>query len=188
VDVTRILENDHRTVEALFEKIEKTEGDDRLPFIDELANALRGHMKLEEEVLYPAMRQVTGAETVEEGFKEHELARKGVQDVLRLAPDDPGFGAALDSVRAGISHHVDEEEREVFPELRSQGGKVLDDIATPFMQRRLELGLPMEADALAAASTKDELLKEAADIEGASSMTKDELASALAQQMSGPPA
>jgi hypothetical protein len=58
-------------------------------------------------------------------------------------------------------------------------------MATPFMKKRLELGLPMGADALAAASSKDELLAEAksAGVEGASGMTKAQLADALAQVM-----
>jgi len=43
----------------------------------------------------------------------------------------------------------------------------------------------MEADALAAASTKDELVAEAksAGVDGAASMTKNELATALADKM-----
>ena len=54
------------------------------------------------------------------------------------------------------------------------------------MQRRLELGLPMVASALEAASTKDELVAEAkaAAVEGAASMTKAELAKALVAKMS----
>jgi hypothetical protein len=50
----------------------------------------------------------------------------------------------------------------------------------------MELGLPMEATAISAASTKNELLDEAAKagIEITSSMTKDELAEALASSMS----
>jgi hypothetical protein len=81
---------------------------------------------------------------------------------------------------------VKEEEGEVFPKLRSKGQSLLDEIANPFMQTRVSLGLPMEAPALAAASTKDELLSEAANagIEGRSSMTKDELAEALVAVMS----
>jgi hemerythrin-like domain-containing protein len=185
MDVTKILEKDHRTVESLFERISKAEGDARTPLIDELATSLRGHMELEEQTLYPAMQPVTGGEAVEEGEKEHELARKMLQDVLDLAPDEPGFGAALDALKGGIEHHVDEEEGEVFPELRSKGEQVLAEIATPFMAKRLDLGLPMDADALAAAATKEELAAEAeaAGIEGAGSMKKDELAKALAGTM-----
>jgi hemerythrin superfamily protein len=185
MDVTKVLESDHRQVEELFAKIERAEGTKRQPFIDELVGSLRGHMKLEEQVVYPMMEPVVGREAVQEGTTEHELGRKGLEDVVRLAPDEPGFGAALDSVKAGITHHVKEEEGEIFPKLRKQGAKVLAEMATPFMKKRLELGLPMGADALAAASSKEELLAEAksAGVDGASSMTKAQLADALAEVM-----
>src|SRR3954451_11653457 len=149
MDVTRILEADHRHVEDLFDRIEKAKGADRQPLVDELATALRAHMELEETVLYPAMAPVTDQEAVKEANTEHALGRKSLEDVLRLAPDEPGFGAALDATKAGIAHHVDEEENEVFTELRKDGQSVLDQIATPFMQKRLELGVPMVATALA---------------------------------------
>jgi hemerythrin superfamily protein len=186
VDVTRILEADHRDVEALFRKIDRAEGAERTPFIDELASSLRAHMALEETVVYPAIKPVVGGEPVQEGETEHDLARKSLEEVLALAPDEPGFGAALESLKAGIEHHVTEEEDDLFPEVRTNGAKVLEELATPFMTKRLELGLPMTAPALSAASTKDELLAEAtsAGIDGASSMKKDELAKALADTMS----
>jgi hemerythrin superfamily protein len=185
MDVTKLLEADHRTVEQLFDKIEKADGDERTPLIDELTTALRAHMELEEAVVYPAMEPVTGHENVVEGNVEHDLARKGLEDVVRLGPDEPGFGAALDAVKAGIKHHVDEEEDDVFPKLRRDGKKVLDAMAAPFMKKRAELGLPTTADALADAASKDELLEEAktAGIDGAASMTKDDLAKALAVNM-----
>jgi iron-sulfur cluster repair protein YtfE (RIC family) len=186
MDVTRILEADHRRVEDLFDRIEKAKGPDRQPLIDELASALQAHMALEESVLYPAMEPVTGKEALQEANTEHELGRKTLDDVLRLAPDEPGFGAALDATKAGISHHVDEEENEVFTKLRKEGLSVLEQIATPFMQKRIELGMPVDAAALAAASSKDELVAEAttAGVDGASSMTKAELADALVVKMS----
>jgi iron-sulfur cluster repair protein YtfE (RIC family) len=186
MDVTRILEADHRTVEQLFTKISRAEGPDRGPLIDELATSLRGHMELEERVVYPAMEPVVGEEPVTEGENEHDLGRKLLDELLQLAPDGPGFGGALDALQAAIEHHVEEEEGEVFPTLRRDGSDTLAEMATPFMKERLDLGLPMEAEALAASSTKDELLAEAkaANVEGAASMTKEELAGALADQMS----
>jgi hemerythrin superfamily protein len=186
MDVTKILEADHRKVEALFDQIEDADGAARQPSIDELVASLRGHMALEESVVYPAMEPVTGEEAVEEGNKEHELARDGLAQMIELAPDEPGFGAALDSVKAGIAHHVQEEEDEIFPKLRKDGSTVLEDMATPFMQKRVELGMPVEADALAAASSKRELVDEAksAGVDDAASMTKAQLTEALAAKMS----
>jgi hemerythrin superfamily protein len=185
MDPTKLLEADHRTVESLFEQIKKAKGEARMPLIDELATSVRGHMELEEQVLYPVMKPITGEEAVQEADTEHGLARKTLDEMMKLAPDKPGFEAALETVKAGIMHHVREEEGEVFPKLRSQGESVLQEIATPFMHKRTELGLPMNATSLAAASTKDELLTEAknAGIEGTSSMTKDQLAEALVSTM-----
>lgn len=185
MDPTKLLEADHRKVEELFEKIENAEGEARTPFIQELEVSLKAHMQLEEDVVYPAMEPVTGAESVQEGNKEHELARKGLADMLALAPDEPGFGGAMEAVKAGIEHHVEEEEGDVFPKLRNESPELLREIATPFMHKRTELGLPFDASSLAEASTKEELLDEAksAGIEGASSMNKDELAEALTSAM-----
>lgn len=188
MDVTKILEADHREVEALFEKISRAKGAQRQPLIDRLATSLKAHMELEEQVVYPAMRPVTGEEPVQEALTEHKLGRKGLQDVLDLAPDSPGFGAALDAAKAGIAHHVHEEETQIFPKLRRQGTAQLKSMATPFMQKRVQLGMPMEPAALEAASSKGELVEEAtsAGIDHASSMTKSALASALAERMKQP--
>jgi hemerythrin superfamily protein len=186
MDVTRILEHDHREAEELFAKVEGAKGAARQPFIDELTTSLRAHMELEEAVVYPRMKPVTGGKDVQEGKTEHDLVRKMLDEFNALAPDEPGFGAALDSLKAGITHHVSEEENDVFPELRSDGPKVLTDMATPFMKKRMELGMPTNADALEAASNKDELVEEAtaAGVDGATSMTKAELAGALAANLS----
>jgi iron-sulfur cluster repair protein YtfE (RIC family) len=186
MDVTKLLEADHRKVEELFSAIESAEGEERTPLIEELATSLKAHMELEEQVLYPAMQPATGAEAVEEGNTEHEVARSALEEMLALAPDEPGFGAAMEAVKAGIEHHVEEEENEVFPALRKEG-TVLEQIATPFVHARTELGLPMDAEALAASSTKDELLEEGrnAGLDLRDSMTKDEIAEQLAAAMSG---
>ena len=58
-------------------------------------------------------------------------------------------------------------------------------MATPFMKKRVELGMPIDAEALVASSSKNELLAEArsAEINGAASMTKADLAAGLAERM-----
>jgi hypothetical protein len=128
------------------------------------------------------MEPVTGEESVEEGNKEHELARKTLAEMVALAPDAPGFGAAMDAVKAGIEHHVKEEEDEIFPKLRSDGPEVIDAMAEPFLAKRTSLGMKVNESALSEGATKDQLVEEAQglDIEGAASMNKDELVRALA--------
>jgi hemerythrin superfamily protein len=183
VDVTKLLEADHRKVEDLFDQIEKAQGDARQPLI-ELVTSLKAHMELEEQVLYPMMEPVTGKEAVVEANTEHELGRKGLADVEALSPDEPGFGAALDATKAGIAHHVKEEEEEVFPKLRKDA-ELLERIQENFLRVRTELGLPTDSRALASASNKQELLAsaKAVGVERAGSMTKEQLADAVAADL-----
>jgi iron-sulfur cluster repair protein YtfE (RIC family) len=182
MDVTRMLEADHRMVEGLFVQIESAEGQERAALVTELAEALNSHMELEETVVYPAMAPVTGDDKVESGVAEHELARKGLADLVAQTPDGPGFGAALDAVKAGIEHHVKEEEDEIFPKLRTDGAEIIESLTTPVMTKRQQLRMQVNTSALSEGATKDQLAEEAEglDIDGAASMRKDELATALA--------
>ena len=103
-------------------------------------------MQLEEEVVYPAMKPVTGQEEVEGSRLSTSWRVVRWPRCWILTPDEPGFQAALETTKAAIEHHVQDEEGEVSPRCaRSEG--VLADMATPFMRRRLELGLPVRPDA-----------------------------------------
>ena len=119
-DVTKMLEQDHREAGDLFAKIKETNGAARANLVTKLAGALRLHMKVEETIVYPAIaKQVDdGDDMVAEATTEHEGARKALADVEKLSPNEPGFDGALEMLEAGISHHVEEEEDEVFPKFR----------------------------------------------------------------------
>ena len=185
MDVARILEADHRQAEDLFAQIEGAEGKDRQPFIEELATALRAHMELEEQVVYRAMEPVTGHESVRGAETERGASqRKGLDDMVGLTPTSPG--SVPRSTRSRPASPTTSSEAGGVPEAaQRRHGAALEKMSTPFMKKRMELGMPMEADAIAAASTKDELLAEAkaADVEAAAAMNKEELAEALAGKM-----
>lgn len=184
MDVTRILEADHREAEQLIAKINASHGDERLAFIERLSETLRNHMELEETTLYPCIKELMDQDALDAANTEHEIARGSLADVLRLAPEGPGFGAALDALQAALAHHVKDEETEVFPVVRKDDAAP-HALASPFMEKRLALGMEITAPALSEAFTKDELVQEAetAGVERASKMKKAELAEALAQKM-----
>jgi hemerythrin superfamily protein len=180
-DPTVALRADHRQVEHLIDEIEKADPSERTPLVKQLATSLSAHMKLEEELLYPVIAETLGKEEVTEANTEHELARVGLMKVVDLAPGAPGFGAALDMLRAGIVHHVHDEEDEVFPQLTEKLDQArLSRLAEQMDEARSRLGLPTNADLLQDAS-KGELYEEAkkAGVPGRSNMSKEELADAL---------
>src|SRR5690349_20788640 len=122
------LTTEHREAEELLARLKDTDpGAERDELIEQLTGALRTHMAVEEQFVYPVVADTLGHETEEEAEVEHQLAREGLAklDELRAAP---GFGAVVDMVEAGIAHHVDEEENEVFPKLRDQAATKIDQL------------------------------------------------------------
>jgi hemerythrin-like domain-containing protein len=117
-DPVAILKRDHREVAQMLKTLESSKpGARRRQTVEKLSRALELHMEIEERDIYPIVDRVVGHEEAEEAGVEHGLAREGLADLQRLV-DEPGFGAAVAMLTAGIRHHVKEEEQEVFPELK----------------------------------------------------------------------
>ena len=62
MDITRILEADHRETEQVLDKIGRAKGEARRPLVEALQESLRKHLAVEEKVVYPAVAQVAGHE------------------------------------------------------------------------------------------------------------------------------
>ena len=169
MDIITHLTKEHREAEGLMASLSESEpGPARNALIRELETALAVHMAVEEQFLYPIVVERIGAEDADEANNEHDLARDSVATLWQMA-DEPGFGAAVDSLKGGIGHHVEEEEQDLFPKLREVAATHL----AKMDPERLEA--PVEA-------TRAELYEKAraAGVEGRSTMTKDELANAVA--------
>ena len=183
-DVFTMLENDHRTVEKLLEQLaESEEGSEREQLVAKVTASLRLHMEFEEAEIYPLLAEVD-REMEDEAEVEHGLAREGLSKLGELAAA-PGFGAAVEMLKAGISHHVEEEEQEAFPALRSSCDEAtVNQLAQELLQRKAQAGTL--ADDLESASKETLLMMaEQAGIEGRSSMTKAELVERLATASGG---
>lgn len=118
-DPMTILKADHREVKKMLTALaDSDEGAAREKLTREVAESLTLHMQIEESILYPLVARDVGKEDAEEADTEHELARDGLAKVSELVAK-PGFGAAVEMLKAGITHHVEEEETELLPELKS---------------------------------------------------------------------
>lgn len=115
-DVIDLIEQDHREVEELFTQLESEEGDTAV-LLQQLADELIPHTKSEEQVVYPAIRQVVPqeADEVHDGVVEHQHIEEMLQQLLADGPDAPGADGMLAAMIAEVRHHVEEEEQDLLP-------------------------------------------------------------------------
>jgi hemerythrin-like domain-containing protein len=178
MDMLEHLMQEHRKAEELLAVLAESDpGPEREATLAELDEALQVHMAVEERFLYPLVESALDEEMSEEAEVEHNLARDALTS-LRELQREPGFGAAVAMLRAGIGHHVREEEQEIFPQLRQEAA---EDVATLDPE---EAEQAVRADLETIDLTREELYERAkqADVPGRSQMTKDELARALQGQ------
>lgn len=180
MDVLEHLIEEHRETERLLAELERSQtGPRREELVDQLVDALTMHMEVEEQFLYPLIGEVLGDEQLTGAENEHRLTREGLE-LLGDLVDERGFEAAVAMVAAGTKHHVDDEESDVFPQLRERAADRLGALDPEELERQVRSGDGRPPDE----PTKEELYEQAreAGIEGRSAMTKEELSRALSDQ------
>lgn len=131
---TELLVNQHHELEQLFEQLDGVEAGDEKIVREELARNLIGHMTIEEEIFYPAMREAMPAR-IALAEVEHASARYALAQLLATPPGDPTFHAKVSVLDTMIRTHVDMEEKEILPKAESSVG--VEQIAQ--LSRRMEL-------------------------------------------------
>jgi hemerythrin-like domain-containing protein len=115
---TSLLETQHRKVEALFKKLEGGRSDAQA-VLEELSANLAAHMAIEQDLFYPAIKQVD-EDLVNESYEEHSLAELALKRLLATDADDDAFQARVVALKELIEHHVEEEEEELFPKVEKK--------------------------------------------------------------------
>ncbi|MCU1372195.1 MAG: hypothetical protein JWO77_3389 [Ilumatobacteraceae bacterium] len=174
MDVLDHLIEEHRKVERLLAQIKESDpGSERDRLFGEIEASLSTHMAVEERFLYPLIAEHIGEDDAEDATDEHTLAREALASVKERL-EEGAFEAAVDILEKGIAHHVEEEEDELFPELREKAAGQLAEMDPEDLESKVETGPDGDL-------TKADLYEKAkeADVEGRSTMTKDELAEAV---------
>ena len=137
-----MLEADHREVEKLFETFEKaTSARQQRAIFNEIADKLAVHAAIEEQHFYPAAKTDDTEDLLLEAVEEHLAAKRLIADLLRLPANEESFAAKVTVLKEQIEHHVEEEEGELFPQVRD----LLDDETLDALEQEM-------------AATKEELL------------------------------
>jgi iron-sulfur cluster repair protein YtfE (RIC family) len=138
-----LLINDHQKVERIFEEIKQADSPIRREgLMIQLEGELTRHTTIEEVVLYPFIEDnVPGGEgLISEAEGEHQQATKLLERVVNLDPSSPDFLPALDELEKAVSHHVKEEEHELFPKMEdATDGPTLARLRLELEQEKLGL-------------------------------------------------
>jgi hemerythrin-like domain-containing protein len=121
-DAIRVLTDDHREVEELFARFEKTGSGAhkrRRDLVARMTEALSIHASIEEEIFYPAARRVV-EDDVLEALEEHHLVKLTLAELEMMDPSHERYGAKVMVLIENVRHHVEEEEGELFPTIRKR--------------------------------------------------------------------
>ncbi|WP_437975149.1 hemerythrin domain-containing protein [Sorangium sp. So ce295] len=120
---TDLLKEHHQEVEELFERMSQADSDEIGALRDELVATLVSHSAIEEELFYPESREALGASPlIPTSYEEHALVDVMLQKLLSTEPGDETFHARLGVLKELVQHHVEEEEKELFPQVESAMG------------------------------------------------------------------
>lgn len=140
LDAITLLTNDHRSVDLLFTQLEASPpGDHRGQTIQQVIRELSVHAVIEEQVLYPALRdEVPGGEGLaDHAIDEHQEVKEALARLEQLDPADAETETTLQQLISNVRQHVGEEE--------GPGGLLERLRATVSQERLEEMGEQLEA-------------------------------------------
>jgi hemerythrin superfamily protein len=138
-DVFEMLKADHRHVQDLFTKFEDADKRARASIADETLTALEVHAALEEELVYPAVAEVVDdEELINEAKEEHHVAKVLIKELRKMDAEDEGFSTKFKVLGELVSHHIEEEEGEMFPQAQ-EGGFEPESISDEVSKRKAKL-------------------------------------------------
>jgi hemerythrin superfamily protein len=119
-DAVALLKQDHREAEGFFESFEKAkDSKTKASLAARICQALTVHMQIEEELFYPAARKATGDDDLlDEAVVEHAGAKQLIAEIEAMKVGDDLYDAKIKVLGEQIEHHVEEEEKELFPEVK----------------------------------------------------------------------
>jgi len=186
MDAIKLLIADHNRVKGLFarydEAQESSRTDDAALLASQIFEELEVHTTIEEEVFYPAAHGTSEelGKVVDEGIQEHHVVKVLMDEIGGLKPGSVNWVAKMAVIKESVEHHVEEEEGEMFPAVRSATNATWrDDLGDQLETKKAELGAPTLAEK--ASMTKEALQELAKEqkIPGRSSMDHEELAATV---------
>lgn len=142
-EIIGILTEDHDRVLALFAEFhrikERADDQARQALVEAACTELVIHAHVEEEYLYPALREALDRlDPVEEAEVEHMIATHLINQLEAMQAGDALYDARFTVLGEYVKHHIAQEQAVIFPLIRTAGLE-FDTLAQDIIQRRNEL-------------------------------------------------
>jgi hemerythrin superfamily protein len=125
-DAIALLKADHAEVKKRFKAYQKLVDNDggaeeRQAVAEEICLLLTVHATIEEEIFYPATRDVleSDVDLVDEADVEHASAKDLIAQIRAMQPEEPLYNAKVKVLGEYVDHHVEEEQDEMFPKVKT---------------------------------------------------------------------
>lgn len=144
VDPIKLLMDDHKEVHLLFQQYmkmaeKKAKADQRQPLAEKICMLLTIHSAAEEEIFYPQARGAgVDAALLDEAEVEHASCKEIIDQILAMDANDALYDAKVKVLSEYITHHVKEEEGELFPKC-AKSSMDLPEIGAQITRRKAEL-------------------------------------------------
>jgi hemerythrin superfamily protein len=152
MDAITLLKTDHRKVEDLFDKFEAARGEAKKKSLaSQICLELTIHAKIEEEVFYPACKEVAEGDIWQESIVEHDSAKVLIAEIEAGNPGDEFYDAKVKVLSEIVRQHIKEEEKRsdgMFAQARKGGldmgalGEEMAELKKELMSEYKSSGLP----------------------------------------------
>lgn len=142
-DFVSVLTEDHRQVERLFKEYDES-GDPAVAL--EVCLQLSVHSTVEEETLYGLLSAKVDNAAAAEARAEHQEAKDLIVALEGMDPSSDEFVTTMTRLKTSVRHHVDEEEREIFPMILEKIPDVASTLGDEMVARRVEVEAQLRAD------------------------------------------
>ena len=134
-DACDLLDADHKAVKKMFKEYEELTGSrargasqKKKELAQQICLELTVHAQIEEEIFYPALREVLKeTDLLNEAAVEHQSVKDLIAQIQGMGEPDEMYDAKVTVLGEYVDHHVKEEKGEIF--VKARANRKLDLIA-----------------------------------------------------------
>ena len=98
------------------------------------------HAQIEEEIFYPALREVIDSpELLDEAQAEHQQAKELIAQIQAMKQTGPAMDELVSQLARAVEQHVKEERDHLFPKARAAETLDLDELGAKLKERQQQL-------------------------------------------------